>query len=131
MRSEKSTQASGHKLQLLNNAPSSRTATATILPRPRAVLQRAQADPSSLNAAEVHVLQRTIGLRAAQRMLGIPLPLTTLVQPKLTVGPVGDKYEQEADRTAKQVMRSLEASTLAAQSTKKERSWSCVLKPRS
>lgn len=28
-----------------------------------------------------------------------------LIQPKLTVGPPGDKYEQEADRVADRIMR--------------------------
>lgn len=40
-------------------------------------------------------LQRTAGNRAVSR----------LIQAKLTVGPVGDKYEQEADRVADSVMR--------------------------
>ena len=67
-------------------------------------MQRAQEDPSQLTSAEVDVLQRTIGLRAAQRMLGIPSPFAGPVQAKLTVGPVGDNYEQEADHVAAQVM---------------------------
>ena len=50
------------------------------------------------------MLQRTIGLRAAQRMLGIPSPFAGPIQAKLTVGPAGDQYEQEADRVAKQVV---------------------------
>jgi hypothetical protein len=92
------------------SSPSRPGATPTALPRPQAVLQRAKADPSSLSLAEVDVLQRTIGLRAAQRMLGIPSPFAAgspfvaSIQAKLTVGPVSDKYEQEADRVAKQVV---------------------------
>jgi hypothetical protein len=90
--------------QTTKSPPSRPGATTTPLPRPQAVLQRAQADPSSLSPAEVDVLQRTIGLRAAQRMLGIPSPFARPIQARLTVGPVGDKYEQEADRVAKQVV---------------------------
>ena len=57
-------------------------------------LQRALGDPTQLRPADVLYLQRTIGNRATGRLL----------QAKLTLGPAGDKYEQEADRTAKQVM---------------------------
>lgn len=39
--------------------------------------------------------QRTLGNRAVGR----------LIQAKLTIGAPGDKYEQEADRVAQQVMR--------------------------
>jgi hypothetical protein len=90
--------------QPTKSPPSQRTATPTALPRPQAVLQRAQTDPGQLSAAEVDVLQRTIGLRAAQHMLGIPSPFARPIQAKLMVGPVGDTYEQEADRVAKQVV---------------------------
>ena len=62
-------------------------------------LQRALADPTQLRPADVLYLQRTIGNRATGQLL----------QAKLTLGPAGDKYEQEADRTAKQVMGSLAA----------------------
>jgi hypothetical protein len=92
------------------SSPSQRSARSAALPRPQAVLQRAQADPTSLTPAEADVLQRTIGLRAARRMLGIPSPFAAgspfvaSIQAKLMVGPVGDKYEQEADRVAKQVV---------------------------
>lgn len=45
-------------------------------------------------------LQRTIGNQAVGRML---------LQRKMTLGPVGDKYEQEADSVAKQVVSKLQA----------------------
>lgn len=102
-------------------SPSQDKATTTVMPRPSAVLQRAQKDPSSLSATDVDVLQRTIGLRATQRMLGIPPPVigwssfAGTIQAKLTLGPAGDKYEQEADRNAKQVMNSLSASAPTVQ----------------
>jgi hypothetical protein len=38
-----------------------------------------------------------------------------LLQARLTVGPAGDKYEQEADRTAQQVMRALAAPAAGRQ----------------
>ncbi|MFQ5433400.1 MAG: DUF4157 domain-containing protein [Anaerolineae bacterium] len=50
----------------------------------------------------VAALQRTIGNQAVGRLL---------IQPKLTLGPVGDKYEQEADAVAKQVVSHLSVSS--------------------
>ncbi|MFQ5418811.1 MAG: DUF4157 domain-containing protein [Anaerolineae bacterium] len=46
-------------------------------------------------------LQQTIGNQAIGHLL---------IQPKLTLGPVGDKYEQEADAVAKQVVNRFSAS---------------------
>ncbi|MCZ7666567.1 MAG: hypothetical protein M5U34_04735 [Chloroflexi bacterium] len=46
-------------------------------------------------------LQQTIGNQAAHRFTKIQL------QRKMTLGPVGDKYEQEADAVAKQVVSTL------------------------
>jgi hypothetical protein len=60
----------------------------------RLVLQRAVANPASASPADILALQRAYGNRA----------VTGLIQAKLKVGPVGDKYEQEADRVARQVM---------------------------
>jgi hypothetical protein len=48
----------------------------------------------NLQPADILALQRTIGNSATTR----------LIQTKLTVGPAGDQYEQEADRVAAQVM---------------------------
>jgi hypothetical protein len=48
----------------------------------------------NLQPADILTLQRTIGNSATTR----------LIQTKLTVGPAGDQYEQEADRVAAQVM---------------------------
>jgi hypothetical protein len=58
-------------------------------------------------AAEVLDLQRTIGNRATVGLLGIG-------QAKLDVGPVGDRYEQEADQIARQVVAALRAPAPAA-----------------
>ncbi len=72
---------------------------------PRSLLQRAQADPQFLTHSDIQQLQRTVGNRATSRLLAQQLS----VQTKLTLGPANDKYEQEADRTAQQVVRSLSA----------------------
>jgi hypothetical protein len=68
------------------------------------LLQRAQSDPASLTARDVLQLQRTIGNRAT---IGI-LSKHTSLQAKLKLGPAGDKYEQEADRVAGQVVRQID-----------------------
>jgi hypothetical protein len=88
----------------------------------RQLIQRALDDPSSLTAVDGAHLQRSIGNRAVGQILAASAaakraanPGAPVVQTKLTLGPAGDKYEQEADRTAKQVMRSLDASAPAAQ----------------
>lgn len=52
-----------------------------------------------------YALQRTVGNQAMQRMLR-----TGGAQAKLTVNTPGDKYEQEADRVADQVMRMTSAA---------------------
>jgi hypothetical protein len=57
-------------------------------------LQRAVADPAAASPDDILALQRSYGNEA----------VSSLVQTKLTVGPVGDRYEQEADRVADQVM---------------------------
>jgi len=50
-------------------------------------------------------LQRDYGNRYVQRLVKhISQKRAEAVQAKLTVGPAGDKYEEEADRVAKQVM---------------------------
>ena len=54
--------------------------------------------PSSNRASALLALQQTHGNRYVQRMV-------TGIQAKLKVGQPGDKYEQEADRVAEQVMR--------------------------
>lgn len=58
-------------------------------------LRRTVQTPASASQASIRVLQRTHGNRAVGRLL----------QTKLTVGPVGDTYEQEADRIAKRVVK--------------------------
>jgi Domain of unknown function (DUF4157) len=57
-------------------------------------LQRAVLDPAQVAPGDILGLQRTAGNRAVSR----------LIQAKLTVGGAGDRYEQEADRVAEQVV---------------------------
>jgi hypothetical protein len=57
-------------------------------------MQGAILDPGRARPANILALQRIAGNRAVSR----------LIQAKLTVGPVGDRYEQEADRVAEQVL---------------------------
>ena len=53
----------------------------------------------------VQQLQRTYGNQYVQRLVDhVSRKRTERVQTKLTVGPAGDEYEQEADRIAKQVV---------------------------
>ena len=77
--------------------PRSVRRSTTEISRDSVALQRAIADPSLASNLSVQVLQRTLGNRAVGRLL----------QPKLTIGQPNDKYEQEADRVADQVMRSI------------------------
>ena len=62
----------------------------------QAVVQRAVANPRLARPSDILTLQRLVGNRA----------VTRLIQTKLTVGPAGDRYEQEADRVAEQVVGS-------------------------
>lgn len=76
-------------------------------PAPHFLLQRAYTDPSSLTSKDVMQLQRSIGNQATIGLLskatgGLP------IQAKLTLEPVGDAYEQEADRVATQVVRQID-----------------------
>jgi hypothetical protein len=86
--------------------------------QPAAVVQRAAQSPAALTPAEVLQLHRTIGNRAVGQLVRGHLshhssgpaaaPAGMTVQPKLVVGPVGDRYEQEADRVAQQVVQRID-----------------------
>jgi hypothetical protein len=71
---------------------------------PGAILQRAALAPRSLRPADIVRLQQTLGNRAVGQLLSQSSPVRSLVQTKLTVNAPGDKYEQEADRVAEDVM---------------------------
>ena len=61
------------------------------------LIQRAAQFPHVITPVEAVRLQQTVGNRALSRL--------PRIQAKLTLGPVGDKYEQEADAVARQVVR--------------------------
>jgi|GEM_PF-2192009 len=70
---------------------------------PQAARARAvdPADPQAASPEQLRQMQRQVGNRALNHMLA-----AGRVQAKLTVGPAGDRYEQEADHMADAVMRS-------------------------
>jgi len=67
---------------------------------PNTVLQRVHNDSNEISPNDARILQRTIGNQALRRLT---------IQRKMTLGPVGDKYEQEADAVASQVVAKLNA----------------------
>lgn len=73
-------------------------------PAPKVTSAQTKGATPSPSAASTHTvagilgLQRTIGNRAVRRLLDV-------AQPKLTVGPAGDRFEREADQVADEVMR--------------------------
>jgi hypothetical protein len=77
------------------------------------LIQRAKADPSSLRADEVLTLQKTLGNQAVSRLLAGRNGQR--VQAKLTIGELGDKYEQEADQVAAEVVRQINAPTVSGE----------------
>jgi len=89
--------ATHRQIDKIRNSPSTRTpkSKSQRSPHPAQILQRLESAPDSIRPADVLTLQRTIGNRATGRIL----------QAKLKLGPAGDRYEQEADRVAKQVVR--------------------------
>jgi len=64
-----------------------------------AVASRSRA-PSPAPELPLHRLHETVGNQAVQRLFQ-----SGLLQAKLGLGPPGDRFEQEADRVADQVMR--------------------------
>ncbi len=99
------------------------------------VVQRARQDPSQVSEDEWQQLDSAIGTRATGQILaGQPTPRmpefygistqlwgnategTAPIQTKLTIGRVGDKYEQEADRVAASVVQQINrGATVSAQ----------------
>jgi hypothetical protein len=64
------------------------------------------ASSSAVDRRNILSLQRAIGNRAVVRMMAdTPHRSRVRIQPKLSVGQAGDRYEQEADRVAQQVMK--------------------------
>lgn len=85
-------------------------------PLSQLVVQRALHAPTTLAPDDVVALQRTLGNEAVQRLLANPIASrqakptviksALVVQPKLALGPANDRYEQEADRVAQQIVGS-------------------------
>jgi hypothetical protein len=73
---------------------------------PQILARRAALAPGTLTPNDASQLQRLVGNRAVTQLLAKVAPRRAhpMLQPKLTVGPVGDRYEQEADRVADQVL---------------------------
>src|SRR5262245_53615129 len=67
------------------------------------LMRRATDAPGTLSPSEVVHLQRTLGNRTVGRLLA---------QPRLTLRPGGDRYEQEADRVARQVVEHGQSQTI-------------------
>lgn len=70
------------------------------------IAHQAASQPAALTNSQAAVLQRTLGNQGVGRLL---------IQTKLTVGPAGDKYEQEADATAKAVVKNINTSGVQRQ----------------
>jgi|GEM_PF-1656735 len=72
------------------------------------------APPPAINPNDILSLQRAAGNQAVQRMLAqrkaARASSEQIVQANLTVNPPGDKYEQEADQMASQVMQRISSS---------------------
>ncbi|CAB1057580.1 hypothetical protein D1BOALGB6SA_2333 [Olavius sp. associated proteobacterium Delta 1] len=97
--------------------PSSRSSELTTTPtQPVPVIQTSRLNPTIMNPRNVMQLQKTIGNRATDKLLSKSESLSfnrasastssnsIPLQAKFTVTPAGDKYEQEADQVAKQVI---------------------------
>jgi hypothetical protein len=96
-------QAEDKRKASLQRKPAKPVRRGPVAPQPDGlVLQRAIADPAGARPADILALQRAAGNRAVTRLIQSSGKLR--VQAKLTVGPAGDKYEQEADRVAEQVV---------------------------
>jgi len=89
-----------NKIAKVQRAAKQQTETAETAVSPLSTLQRAFADPNNIGVNNAKALQRTFGNQAVRRAMQ-----QTVIQRKMTVGPVDDEYEQEADAVAKQVMQ--------------------------
>ncbi|NJM61456.1 MAG: hypothetical protein HC849_16685 [Oscillatoriales cyanobacterium RU_3_3] len=91
----------------------SQTKNSIAPPQPESAIARSSTHP-------IEELQGTIGNRAVNQLLANQPTLQAkpmfkglshelVIQPKLTIGEIGDKYEQEADRLASQVVEQINA----------------------
>lgn len=70
-------------------------------------VQKTAVDFNNIHPSQISQLQRTAGNQAIRRAVQRSAAQGMVIQRKMTVGPVGDKYEQEADTVAKQVVGNL------------------------
>ncbi|MDJ0693214.1 DUF4157 domain-containing protein [Mastigocoleus sp. MO_188.B34] len=93
----------GQRISRISNVPS--------IAAHSAMLNRAPAKQQSANRHLLLQLQRQHGNRYVQRVVQEAQQQNQpVIQTKLTLGAVGDKYEQEADRVAKQVVNSISST---------------------
>lgn len=95
----------------LTDAQKSQNPAPSRNPRRQALqaIQRAQAAPETLTPSDVRTLQRSVGNQATARLL------SPVLQAKLTLGAANDRYEQEADQVADQVVRRMGQDPVSAQ----------------
>ncbi|MBO9605479.1 MAG: DUF4157 domain-containing protein [Paenibacillaceae bacterium] len=98
-----------------HSGPSGRTAAG-----PSEDWQQKASTPSSITPGDVMGMQAAIGNRGVQSLLGSGGGTRLPVQAKLTVGPVGDAYEQEADAKAKQVVQHISAANQGGGSVQRD-----------
>ncbi len=97
----KPTRANDRLREEQQRAPGRKTQAPTAQAAPASRrLRRLPDNPAAATPADVTQLQTRFGNRAVRQLLSAPT-----VQAKLAVGPASDRYEQEADQVAEQVMR--------------------------
>lgn len=87
-------------------APTNQFASRPFAPPPESVpeVQTSPEDPQTDNQNPQGTLQQSQGDRLKRISITPPNPFTPRVQPKLTIGEPGDKYETEADTIARKVV---------------------------
>ncbi|MCU6791692.1 hypothetical protein OB236_06060, partial [Paenibacillus sp. WQ 127069] len=86
----------------------SKSSTEATLQKKTAAAKDQASHSATAGSSEVMSLHEVIGNRNVQRMLAGGSAGKMPIQAKMTVGPVGDKYEQEADQVAGQVVQQLQ-----------------------
>ncbi|MEK3726022.1 eCIS core domain-containing protein [Paenibacillus sp. FSL H8-0034] len=91
----------------------SKSSTEATLQKKTAAAKDQVSHSATAGSSEAMSLQEVIGNRNVQRMLVGGSAGKMPIQAKMTVGPVGDKYEQEADQVAGQVVQQLQMRSAA------------------
>ncbi|MCT7992000.1 eCIS core domain-containing protein [Laspinema olomoucense] len=108
--------ASGRKIQ--RNQPTATSAPQTRMFQPRPFAAPAQAEAASPQAAQIADVRAKLESQpTGDRLSRVDFSAPPPIQPKLTVGAAGDKYEQEADRVARQVVNCIQAPQVNFQSS--------------